>query len=331
MDLRHPNKRGIFLQHRVSPVSRAAILFTAALAAIAFIASIATHLTFAALPDIAPLVLGVLAVDILSQFAPQTRIVAAVQMLLYGVLYLVITSFCGVLAAYATQRFAFPLQDRFFGIADAALGVRWFDFVYWVDRHPTLKVLFEFAYGSMSSQIALPLLVLALAHRAGELRVYLLAYGIALTLTVIIAAFLPGASPIAVIDRSTFQTLRFSGATPLDHLMQLRSGAPMILREFPGGILTFPSFHATVAFMVPLSLRRYRPLFAALLVLNAVMLVGTVTEGAHYVVDIPAGAAVAFFACWLARRIIRIEDCSLQPGASPARPHAQAGLSARAG
>jgi hypothetical protein len=94
-------------------------------------------------------------------------------------------------------------------------------------------------------------------------------------------------------------------------LMRLRAAAPMLLTDAPGGILTFPSFHATVAILTPLTLRRYRGLFVALLIFDAAMLCGTVTEGAHYASDVLAGIGVAFCAYSLARRIIRVEDRSL--------------------
>lgn len=300
-----------FIQYRTSPISRVAILLTLSMAAIALIISVATKLAFLDLPNILPLVLAVVVLDVLSQFAPQTQIVRAVQTILYGVLYLVITCFCGVLAAYATQRFAFPLQDHLFESADMALGVKWFDIAYWVDSHPVIQGIFKLAYDSMSSQIALPLVALAFSNRLSEVRIYLLAFAIALTVTTIVAGLLPAASPIALVDRATFNVLRFTGATPLDHLTRLRAAAPMLLSGVPGGIITFPSFHSTVAILTPLTLRSYPRIFVALLILDAAMLGGCVIEGAHYICDILAGSGVAFGAYLLARRIIRVEDRSL--------------------
>jgi membrane-associated phospholipid phosphatase len=43
------------------------------------------------------------------------------------------------------------------------------------------------------------------------------------------------------------------------------------------------------------------------------MLGGTVTEGAHYFIDLVAGIGMAFFAYALAKRIIGIEDRSVYP------------------
>jgi membrane-associated phospholipid phosphatase len=304
--------RGTIIQSRVSPISRSATILTFALMAIGLASSIATKFTLTSLPNIMWLVVYVVVLDVLSQFAPQTRIVEAVRTLLYGVLYLVITILCGVLAAYAIQRFAFPLQDQFLARVDLAVGLNWSDFAHWVDRHAAIQRVLHFAYDTLKAQIALPLAVLAFSNRISEVRVYLLAFAIAFIATIVVSALMPAAGPIVFVDRSTFNILQFTGATPLDHLSRLREAGPLILNEAPGGIATFPSFHATIAILTPLMLRGYPRILIPLLILNAAMLVGTVTEGAHYFCDVLAGSCMAFFAYALATRIIRIEDRSSQ-------------------
>ena len=310
--------RSALVQTRISPISRSAIALTFALAAIALLASLATKFTFASLPDIMPLVVGVAVLDVLSRLLPQTRFAEAIQTVLYGVLYLVITILCGIIAAYAMQRSAFPLQDRLLANMDAAVGLNWSDYAHWVDRHEQIQRVFRFAYDTIQIQIALPLVVLAFSNRKSDVRVYLLAFSIAFIVTIVISALLPAAGPIGLADRTAFGILQFTGATPLDHLMRLREAGALIMTDPPGGIATFPSFHATVAVLTPLALRRYPRVLVALLVLNAAMLGGTVTEGAHYFVDVLAGICMAFFAHALAKRIIRIEDRSATPLASAA-------------
>jgi membrane-associated phospholipid phosphatase len=294
----------MFIQDRPSPVLREAMILTSALATITLIIAISTRLTFIALPNMLPLIAAVLVLDVLSQFAPETRTVRAVQVLLYGVLFLAVTCFCGVLAAYATQRLAFPLQDQLFESADRALGVNWLEIVQWVDHHAVIQAILNFAYSTMPAQIALPVVVLAFSDRVNEVRSYLLSFVIALTITTIVAAFLPAASQIAHVDKMTFDLLRFPGATPLDHLASLRSAGPIVIGGRLGGILAFPSFHATVAVLTPLALRRYRWLFVSLLILDAAMLCSTVTEGAHYASDTLGGCVVAIAAYFLAKRVV---------------------------
>jgi hypothetical protein len=300
--------RGVIIQSRASPISRSATLLTFALVAIGLASSIATKFTLTSLPNILPLVVYVLVLDVLSQFAPQTRIVEAARALLYGALYLIITILSGVFAAYAMQRFAFPLRDQLFAKVDVALGLSWFDFAHWVDSRPAVQRFFHFAYDTIKLQIALPLVVLAFTNGLNKLRIYLLAFTLAFLLTIFVSALLPAAGPIIFVDRASFDILQFTGATPLDHLMRLREAGPLVMADPPGGIATFPSFHATVAVLTPLTLRGYRPIFVALLVLNAAMLAATVTEGAHYFIDVFVGSWMAFFAHGLAKHIIRLED-----------------------
>lgn len=293
---------------RTSPVSRLTVALTFTLLAIGIAASIATKFTLASLPNIVLLVIGIVTLDVLIQHAPRVRIVEAIQTILYGVLYLIVTCVCGVLAAYAIQRFAFPLRDELLSRADATLGFDWLGYVRWVDHHATVQAILHFAYDTISVQIALPVLVLAASNRLNELRVYLAAFAIAFTVTIVISALMPAAGPIAFVDRATFHVLHFTGATPIDHLTRLRAAGPLIMDDFPGGIATFPSFHSTVAVLTPLALRSHRRIFAALLVLNAAMLAGTISEGAHYFIDVLAGSGMAVFGYAAAQRLIAAED-----------------------
>jgi membrane-associated phospholipid phosphatase len=293
---------------RNSPVSCAATLLTFTLLAIGVVASIATGFTLKSLPNIILLVTGIVVLDVLSQFLPRVRIVASVQTILYGILYLIITCVCGVLAAYALQRLAFPLRDVLLTRADLALGFHWLDYARWVDRHPDVQAVVRFAYDSIALQIALPVLVLGLSARAHELRIYILAFAFAFVATIVVSALMPAAGPIAMVDRASFDLLRFTGATPIDHLTRLREAGPLVMTEFPGGIATFPSFHSTVAVLTPLALRSHRRIFVVLALFNLAMLAGTLTEGAHYLIDVLAGIGMAFLGYALARRVLAREE-----------------------
>ena len=292
---------------RVSPVSRTAVIITVALLAMGLLASYATSFVLASLPNIVLVIVGILVLDVASQKLPQVRIVAAAQTFLYGFLYIVITCVCGVLAAYALQRLAFPVQDELLTRADLAIGFHWLDYVRWIDRHPWVQAALRFSYDTISIQLALPVIVLSLSGRIEALRRYLLAFAIAFSVTIVISAMMPAAGPIGYADLSTFEILRFSGATPVDHLVRLREAGPLLMEDFPGGIATFPSFHSTVAVLTPLALWGHRRIFVCLLAVNAAMLAGTISEGAHYLVDTLAGSGMAFVGYWLARPLLRME------------------------
>jgi hypothetical protein len=317
----------VLVQSRVSPIPLAALLVTFVLGMTGLIASFATKFVFTAIPNIIALVAVAVALDMASLAAPRSRMLEALRTIAYGLLYLVTTILCGIVAAYAMQRFAFPLQDAFLARADLALGLHWPDFAHWLDQHLSIQRLLEFAYNTISIQIALPLVVLAFARRPEDVRVYLLAFAIAFVVTIFVSALMPAAGPIVFVDRESFAILKFTGATPLDHLTRLREAGPLVFTDPAGGIATFPSFHATVAVLTPLTLRRHRRTFVVLLVLNAAMLAGTVTEGAHYYVDVLAGAGMALFAHAVARRIVAAESITRTEPTGTTPAPAAAGVS----
>jgi membrane-associated phospholipid phosphatase len=247
------------------------------------------------------IVVAVLALDTLCRFIPQTPVVNAVMTMLFGVLFLCAASLIGIMSAYAGQRLSMPLQDHAFEMADKWLGIDWLAVTHWVDENPVVARIFGYAYDTMVLQIALPVAVLAFTDRVRDAQIYLLAFIIALAITNVVSTLLPAYSPIAVIDLKTFDLLRFASATPVDHLDLLRSpGSLRFAADTIGGIVSFPSFHASVAVLTPLTLRGRNPLFYGLVILDAAMLCGAVTEGAHYVVDVLAGGTVAVFAHLLA-------------------------------
>ena len=310
MDLR-AFARDYFLlpqQPRISPLSRPANVLTFALLAMGIAASLATKFVFASLPNVLLLIIAVLILDVLIQLAPPAKVAQRVQTILYGMLYLVVTCVCGVFAAYAMQRLGFPLQDSFLINLDAALGFDWIGYAQWVDRHALIQALLYPAYHSIALQIALPVLVFGAANQIKELKHYLLAFAIAFVATIVMSALMPAAGPVAFVDRGMFDLLRFTGATPIEHLTRLRESGPLVFEDFPGGIATFPSFHSTVAVLTPLALRKHRWIFAGLLILNTAMLAATITEGAHYLCDVIAGSAMAFAGYGAAKRILRSEQ-----------------------
>lgn len=69
------------------------------------------------------------------------------------------------------------------------------------------------------------------------------------------------------------------------------------------GMVTFPSFHTVLALLVPFALRGYRWVFWPAVTLNAVVLVGTLTEGGHYLTDVLGGASIFVCSAFLVTRL----------------------------
>jgi membrane-associated phospholipid phosphatase len=68
------------------------------------------------------------------------------------------------------------------------------------------------------------------------------------------------------------------------------------------GTVTFPSFHAAAATLVTYAARGVPFVAMPLFALNALMIVSTIPEGGHYLVDVIAGVLIAV-ACILARAV----------------------------
>jgi len=68
--------------------------------------------------------------------------------------------------------------------------------------------------------------------------------------------------------------------------------APMISMSSLQGVVTFPSFHCCLALMTAFAYVQHRWLFVISLAWNGLVLISTIPIGGHYIVDLPAGAAL---------------------------------------
>lgn len=192
------------------------------------------------------------------------------------------------------------LADRWLDSADRAFGFDWMGWYGFVRGHTLFNRFLLFAYRSLGPQMVVTLFALPLSGMFARNREYLGATALALLLTVAISALLPAESawvwhgisePIAPGPWQDFAAMRAGQLTVLD-LAQLR------------GIVTFPSFHASMAVLLAWAARGTRCGWFSLM-LNALMIVSTPTEGGHYMVDSLAGVVVAVVAIggtrWLTR------------------------------
>ena len=70
------------------------------------------------------------------------------------------------------------------------------------------------------------------------------------------------------------------------------------------GLVAMPSFHAAAGAIFVWAGWSFKWLRAPVLLLNSLMWVATITVGAHYMVDVPAGIAVAALSIWIAKRYV---------------------------
>jgi membrane-associated phospholipid phosphatase len=184
---------------------------------------------------------------------------------------------------YLAATAGFPLLDDKLAQMDALIGFDWDTAAQWVADRPLIDYVLQLGYNSMPYQAAAVLLIGSLRRpgdRNGECMWLLI---VSLLITGAIFAFTPALGKIGHV-----------GTGYLSVLADIRNGTWSVMSYYKAeGIVTFPSFHTTVAILLTYVVRHERWALAVLAPLNVLMIVSTPTVGGHYLVDLLGGAAVA--------------------------------------
>ena len=209
---------------------------------------------------------------------------AIVSDLLLSILQLVVAVKAFTRLIYLAAASGYPLVDSTLTRLDAMLfGFEWYVEANWAANYPVLDWLLQRAYSSLYYQGALAFLIGSVSRpgdRNGEL---IWQFCISLVLTCAIFVFTPALGHVAHIGTGWMKTLTM-----------IRNGEWAAL-DFSHieGIVSFPSFHTTLAILLVYAVRHHRWALAVLFPLNVLLIVATLSVGGHYLVDLPAGAAVA--------------------------------------
>jgi membrane-associated phospholipid phosphatase len=203
---------------------------------------------------------------------------AAGSVLLIGMALLATSSY--VVAALSP----FPLFDGALAAADRAVGFDWNAWTAALARHPAVWRLLDASYNAMLPELVGAVLFLGFCREARSLLTSLIVAGL---ITVCISGLVPAIGHLP-------------NAPHVPALLALRAGK--MLDGFPQGLVSFPSYHAAVAILLTIAFRRHGWLFRAACVLNGLMVVSTLSTGGHYLVDVLAGAGVAWISHWIAQR-----------------------------
>jgi membrane-associated phospholipid phosphatase len=205
---------------------------------------------------------------------------------------------------YLAAASGYPLMDNVLTRLDAMLfGFEWYVEANWVANQPALDWFLQRAYFSLPYQAALVFLVGSVScpgNRNGEI---IWQFCISLALTCAIFVFTPALGHVAHIGTRWMKTL-----------MIIRNGEWATFDfSHVEGIISFPSFHTTLAILLVYAVRDHRWLLAVLVPLNMLLIVATLSVGGHYLVDLPAGAAVAFISIAATRLLRRqLAKCRLR-------------------
>lgn len=199
----------------------------------------------------------------------------------------------GVRLNYLAATLDFPLQDAFLTRADAFLGFDWRSWASTLWANPLVIDPLIAAYSSHIFQSLILVCVFAIWGPRGRNRELLIAIAIAALGTVAIFAVLPAFGPNRAYGIA-------SNWDPV--LTALRAGS--LAPQPYVGLVTFPSYHASMAVIFATSMRGYRAGFALSILFNGLMIVSTVPLGYHYLVDVIAGCAIGFTANYFTIRFL---------------------------
>ena len=190
-----------------------------------------------------------------------------------------------------------PLIDGALLRADAALGFHWPAYLALIDAHPAFAALLRLAYETTLPQLAMALCLLGFTGRLGELRRFVWAViGAGLAVSAI-SAFWPALGAYAYLDipASAYAHIQPSDAwAHVPDLLGARDGSLRLLSlDRLQGLIAFPSFHAALAALFAWAFWQDRRARWPGLAAEALVLLSTPIDGAHYLSDVLAGIATA--------------------------------------
>ena len=204
------------------------------------------------------------------------------------VLLWMVFSLLGAFLTYAAAARGGAWRDAEIAAVDAALGLDWVAWMKFLTRHPVLERVLGLAYGSLMPQILLSAIYFAYRGREEANYRLLLNAFVSVLLTAGIFSLLPAVGP-------AMYYLQAPAAYDF-YLTDLQGLHDRTLLSFPvsgmKGIVCLPSFHTVLAILLTDAHRRL-PTLIPVALLNALMLVSIPSAGAHYFVDVVAGAGVA--------------------------------------
>lgn len=238
-----------------------------------------------------------------------------------GQLFLVL--FVGLLLTYAATAAAAPYRDAELYALDQWLGLDRKVYLRFVGNHPALEQILDAAYLSIQPQTVLVPFALIVARQIQRLQNFIVAFGVALIVTAAIASFIPAVSAYIHIDLGPqgYASLPPNFYTHVPTLEALRSGSLRAIQlNNLEGLITFPSFHTANGILFAWAVWKIRYVRWFGLLLNILLIMSTPTAGAHYFIDVIAGAGVALLSIaisgWLLRKSAEIAIPAMENHAS---------------
>jgi hypothetical protein len=218
---------------------------------------------------------------------------------------LMLVSFLITPLTYVAASLGMPLQDANLAALDRALGIDWVAYFNFMMQWPALLPPLALGYAMIGWPVFGIPVVLGWTGRYRRLQQFTLAFALALVVTTAISALVPALGAYGELGIKLDPAVFTSGAyeSSMREMALIHNGTLRQLDIFHlVGIVTFPSFHACAAVLYLWAFWAVRWMRPIALLSNGAMLLATPIGGAHYIVDLFAGVAVAVLAIAAAKR-----------------------------
>jgi PAP2 superfamily len=271
-----------------------------------------------------PVIVGILFIG-LGQFYRRVRIhePIAASATVFGLSFLLMQF--TVALNYMYLPYSFFGFDQQLAAIDASFGFVWSDFVTAVAGYTLFINALHTVYSSSFNQIILVILVLGLAAKIDDLHTYMVALSLGVLICISIWALAPSSSPVA------FQPLADEVAKQLNLALNPAIGAELRRLAVEGivsyppsryeGLVGFPSFHTVMLIATVYAVRNVKLVFWPALAWNLAMFPAIMIHGAHNLVDVFGGLAVAAFSIYCAKKVVEVGPSTrLSPDVIVAQP-----------
>jgi hypothetical protein len=236
-----------------------------------------------------------------------TRGAEALSLLVHASAIIICLGIVGITFSYLSTSLALPFRDAELAMIDRHFGFNWPAFLHWTNSYPWLAIILRGAYHTAGPQLLAVLLFLSATRSARRLHEFVSVLALGSLLTAIGMTLVAAEGAYAYFSPAAASFSNYSQRSGIWHLETLRalrtSSAPVLEFASAQGLVTFPSFHTVLAIITPYAVRDWPRIALGATLLNSIVLVGTISEGGHHLIDIIAGAAAAALAIVTVRAI----------------------------
>lgn len=211
--------------------------------------------------------------------------------------YMIVFTNAAAVLSYMMTSLNYPLLDAEFAKIDEAMGFDWVALLCWMNEAPLIGWTLTAAYNTSIPQFLLAVLILAYVQQFKQLFEYVGLFGVTALAIVILSGFLPAAGAYVHHAPAEDMFANLNAAAGMWHFEQFEALRDGSLRTVDlgklEGLVTFPSFHTALAVVTAWAVRDVKYVFSVAVVLNGLVILSTLSEGGHYLIDVIGGGAIA--------------------------------------